>query len=82
MKTIHKTCLMLFGISTMLGYSIVLYLTFLYAYFNGYKAMLNVNAFYEAHIEFICIPLTIIICIWSFKEFIKTLQIGSKMHET
>ena len=54
---------------------VLLYLTFLIAYFRNYSVTININYFNEAHIEFIVIPITLIICgfglILYWKDFAK-----------
>ena len=47
------------------GHSIVLFITFLLAYFQGYKIIIDINRFGEAHLELIIIPITIAIGIYS-----------------
>ena len=50
------------GIACLVANSIVLYGTFLWAYFsNNYVFAVNINAIGEAHIEFILLPTTIIL---------------------
>ena len=54
------------GITCLLVNSIVLYITFLWAYFsNNYVFSTNINSLGEAHIEFILLPLTIILGIYA-----------------
>jgi len=64
-----KKGLVVIGIGALLGNSIMMYITFLMAYFQGYRAVVLVNEFNEAHFEFFFIPISIIIGIWTLREF-------------
>ena len=59
--------------------SVVLYVTFLWAYFfNGYVFSTQINAFGEAHIEFVILPVSIILGLYAsfglFKQMLKGTQ--------
>ena len=48
------------GLLGLIANNIVLYITFLYAYFfNDYRFSFTINQFGEAHLEFIVLPLTL-----------------------
>jgi len=53
------------GVASLISHSIVLFITFLSAYFQGYKVIIDINKFGEAHLELIVIPITIIVGIYS-----------------
>lgn len=67
------------GLGCLVSNSIVLYITFLWAYFfNGYVFAAQINAFGEAHIEFIMLPISIILGLYAsfslFKQMLKSTQ--------
>jgi len=70
-----QTIIMGIGVASLISHSIVLFITFLLAYFQGYKIIIDINRFGEAHLELIIIPVTIIIGIYSvyilFKSVLK-----------
>ena len=70
-----KYTLGLFGLLALFVHAIVLYIIFLAAYISGGLATVTINAYGEEHIEFICIPLTIILGIYGintvYKEYIR-----------
>lgn len=55
----------------LLSMSIVMYITFIYAYFNGHQATITINTYGEANIEFVLIPAAIIISIVCLIKFRK-----------
>ena len=52
---------LLIGISN----SVVLYLSFLFAYFNDYVFSVNINTYGEAQVEFIVLPLALLLFIYA-----------------
>ena len=59
--------------------SVILYITFLWAYFfNDYVFSTRINAFGEAHIEFVVLPISIILGLYAsfvlFKQMLKGIQ--------
>jgi len=64
------------GLGCLVSNSIVLYITFLWAYFfNGYVFATQINAFGEAHVEFILLPISIILGFYaSFSLFNQMLK--------
>jgi hypothetical protein len=48
------------GGGALLGMGITMYITFLWAYFQGYKTTVLINAFGEAGFEFFFIPLMLV----------------------
>jgi len=63
-----KKALVIIGLATLVGNSLVLYVTFLMAYFNDYHTIVFVNNYGEANFEFIFIPLCIAISFWTLYE--------------
>ncbi len=62
------------GFACLISNSIILYVTFLWAYlFNDFKLSIDINSIGEAHIEFFLIPITIIIGLYSIRGLIKYL---------
>jgi len=54
------------GITCLIANSVVLYISFLWAYFsNDYIFSARINDFGEAHFEFILLPLTIILGLYA-----------------
>ena len=53
------------GIASLISHSIVLFITFLSAYLQGYKVIVDINKFGEANLELVVIPLTIGLGIYS-----------------
>jgi hypothetical protein len=60
-----KKILVSIGLGSLIGNSIVMYVTFLMAYFNDYQVMIAVNKYNEAHVEFFFIPIIFIIGLWT-----------------
>jgi len=59
------------GIACLVANSVILYITFLWAYlFNDYTLSVSINSIGEAHIEFILLPTTIILGLYSIKKLI------------
>ena len=64
----RKRFLVILGISLLISNTFVLYFTFLSAYFNGFKVIVNINNFGEADFEaFIFIPLCIVLGFYALK---------------
>ena len=54
------------GLTCLIANSIVLYVSFLWAYFsNNYVFSARINDFGEAHFEFVLLPLTIILGLYA-----------------
>jgi hypothetical protein len=54
------------GLGFLIANNIVLYLTFLWAYFfNDYVFSTNINAFGEANFEFVILPISIILGVYA-----------------
>jgi len=53
------------GVASLISHSIVLFVTFILAYFQGYKIIIDINYFGEAHLELIVIPISIALGIYS-----------------
>jgi hypothetical protein len=73
MKVNRRTKLVLYsiGLACLLANSIVLYLTFLYAYFgNNYQFSADINMFGEAHLEFVLLPLSLGLGIYAIHGFL------------
>ena len=66
-----KKMLSLIGITTLLANSIVLYITFLSAYFNNGKITVYINNIGESNFELILIPVTIILGSYALKRCFK-----------
>lgn len=60
-----KRFLILLGISNLLANSILIYITFIQAYLHDYKTVVYINDIGEAHIEFIMIPVLLVISIFA-----------------
>jgi len=74
LKTKTKTLLAIMGIGCLLAHSIVILITFLYAYFyNNYIFIANINGIGEAHFELILIPITIILGMYGILYVFKKL---------
>jgi len=62
------------GLTCLISNSIVLYVSFLWAYFsNDFVFSFRINDFGEAHIEFILLPLTIVLGFYSFIVLFKNI---------
>ncbi|MBN2603947.1 MAG: hypothetical protein JXA91_07450 [Candidatus Thermoplasmatota archaeon] len=62
------------GLGFLVANSIVLYITFLWAYFfNDFVFSASINKFGEAHVEFIILPLTIIIGTYASYKMLKSI---------
>ena len=67
------------GLGCLAANSVVLYITFLWAYFfNDYVFSTRINALGEAHIEFVVLPISIILGLYAsfslFKQMLKGIQ--------
>jgi len=67
------------GLGSLVANSFVLYITFLWAYFfNDYVFSIRINALGEAHIEFVLLPISIILGLYAsfvlFKQMLKGIQ--------
>ena len=60
------------GVASLISHSIVLFITFILAYFQGYKIIIDINKFGEAHLELIIIPISIALGIYSFYILFKS----------
>lgn len=65
-----KKVFSLIGITALIMNSIVLYITFLYAYFNNGSIVVYINNVGEASIELIFIPITIVLGLYALKRCI------------
>lgn len=62
------------GVASLISHSIVLFITFLFAYFQGYKLIIDINKFGEAQLELIIIPVTITMGIYSVYILFKSVS--------
>lgn len=63
------------GIGSLLANSIVLYITFLFAYFsNDYVFSININKYGEAYLEFIIIPTFLVFGIYAVVTLFKQIK--------
>ena len=76
--TRNKIILILLGVITSLGFNVALYITYLSRFF-GFKGI-SINEFNEAGIEFVLIPVALIVCFWAMYELLKLLPLRLK-HE-
>ena len=64
-----KKLLTVIGLGCLLSHSIILYIIFLEAYFmNDFKAVLEINRFGEANIEFVIMPVTVILGFYTVRQ--------------
>lgn len=64
-----KLLISVIGVAALIANSIVLYITFLWTYFaNDYTFTAKINTIGEAHIEFILLPISIILGIYGVKN--------------
>jgi len=55
--------------------SIVLYITFLFAYFsNNYVFSININSYGEAYLEFIVLPISLVVGLYSVVNLFKQIK--------
>jgi hypothetical protein len=62
------------GVASLISHSIVLFITFILAYFQGYKIIIDINKYGEAHLEIIIIPITIALGIYSVYFLFKSVS--------
>jgi len=63
------------GMGGTFGCAITMYLTFLHAYFNGsYSTKITINTVGEAHLEFVLIPVCLILSIWGYIFMFKHME--------
>ena len=59
----------------MIANSIVLYITFLFAYFsNNYVFSININSYGEAYLEFIVLPISLVVGLYSVVNLFKQIK--------
>jgi hypothetical protein len=69
-----KALLCVIGIASLIANSMVLYITFLWAYFfNNFVFAVNINTIGEAHLEFFILPASIFLGIYGTINLIKYL---------
>jgi len=56
------------GISGLVTNNIVLFYTFLRAYFHNYETTVLINKYGEAHVELIMLPVVFIISLWALHQ--------------
>ena len=70
-----KNLLTIIGLVCLISNSFVLYIVFLWAYFvNDYTFVATINNFGEAHFEFILIPITILLGLYSIFHLTKNIS--------
>ena len=70
-----KNLLTVIGLACLISDSLVLYIVFLWAYLvNDYTFVATINNFGEAHVEFILIPTTIILGLYSIYNLSKNMK--------
>jgi len=64
-----KKLITIIGLGCLLSHTLILYIIFLEAYFmNDFKAVLEINRFGEANIEFIIMPITVILGFYTVRQ--------------
>jgi hypothetical protein len=73
----NKIKILLYGIGfgTLAANSIVLYITWLVAFFRGGTVVISINSYNEMWVEFFFIPITLIIAFWVLFKVIKDVKI-------
>ena len=71
MKTHIKSGIGLIGLLLCFGHGIIMYLTFLKAYTHNYQTQVMINMYNEADIEFIVIPITLILGLYGVYRYSK-----------
>jgi len=71
-----KQFIILVGLGILLSNTIVMYLTFLGAFFNGNEILVTINNYGEMWIEFFFLPLSIALGVYVIYYFYKTLPTG------
>jgi len=83
MNKLTKNIIAIFGLGLSLAMTIVLYLTFLSAWFNGNEILVTINSFGEAKIEIILFPIFIALGFYGLYSAFKSLLINRrKSNET
>lgn len=67
-----KTIAYAIGLGSLLWFSVMVYYTFLRAYFNGnYKTTVWVNGIGEAHFEFVLLPICLVFGVYVFIDVLR-----------
>jgi hypothetical protein len=66
-----KKVIGIMGLGMLFTHSMVMFMTFLRAYFNGGKTLITVNSVGEANIEFILIPVSLIMGLYGIVLFVR-----------
>ena len=70
-----KHILIITGLAILLSHAFILYWIFLEAFFNpNYIGILEINRYNEANLEFIFMPISILLGIYATKETLKILR--------
>lgn len=70
----RQTILIIIGLALLISNSFVLYAIFLEAYFNNFIAVFEINKLGEAHVEFVFMPINLILGIYAIKLIISDLR--------
>ena len=71
MKQSHKNLLLIFGISSVVGHSFLVYTTFIMAWFSDMDVVVDINHFGEAYFEFFFFPVSVIVGVWTCYTLMK-----------
>jgi len=77
--TKKQTYIIIIGLALLLANSFVLYAIFLEAYFNNFIAVFEINVLGEAYIEFVFMPINILLGLYTVWLVVKDLR--NRKHE-
>jgi hypothetical protein len=78
MKKIYLKIIAILGLGISLGMTILLFITFLAAWFNGNEILVTINSFGEAKVEIILFPIFIALGFYGLYSAFKSLLINRR----
>ena len=77
-KVNKRNLMIIIGLAFLLSPAVILYAIFIESFFNDFKAVLEINVYGEAYVEFVFMPITILVGIWAVLQVIKKLKQETK----
>jgi len=77
----YKPITIIIGLAILISHAFILYAIFLEAYFNDFVAVFEINVFGEALLEFILMPITLILGFYAVYQVTGMLRMQRKVGE-
>ena len=79
MKKTYLRIIAILGLGLSLGMTILLFITFLAAWFNGNEILVTINSFGEANLEIVLFPIIIALGFYGLYSAFKSLLINRRI---